>query len=103
MTRSFSAPLSRREWLTLATAGVLGGSQSGWLERLAADTGSETTTSHHLIFGNRILCLEESKASTLRPASHQKNIPTIGQLRSLHGHINMPLGVHSLCAGLRIA
>jgi hypothetical protein len=68
-----------------------------------ADTGSETTISHHLILGNRILYLEESKASMLRPASHQKNIPTIGQLRSRHGHINMPLGVHPLCVGFRIA
>ena len=39
----------------------------------------------------------------LRPASHQKNMPMIGQLRSCHVHVNMPFGVHSLCAGLRIA
>jgi hypothetical protein len=38
-----------------------------------ANAGSETTTSHELIFGSRILCLEKSKASMLRPACHQKN------------------------------
>ena len=32
----FSSQLSRREWLRLSSAGVLGGSSSGWLERLAA-------------------------------------------------------------------
>ncbi len=30
--------LSRRDWLRLSTAGVLGASMSGWLETLAADT-----------------------------------------------------------------
>jgi hypothetical protein len=35
MTRA-SLPLSRREWLRLSAAGVLGGSLSGWIERLAA-------------------------------------------------------------------
>ena len=30
--------LSRREWLKLSAAGVVGWSMSGWLERLAADT-----------------------------------------------------------------
>src|SRR5436305_1799518 len=30
--------LSRRDWLKLTTAGVIGYSMSGWLERLAADT-----------------------------------------------------------------
>jgi hypothetical protein len=30
--------LSRRDWLRLTTAGVLGSSMSGWLERLAAET-----------------------------------------------------------------
>jgi Protein of unknown function (DUF1501) len=37
MARS-SLQLSRREWLRLASAGVLGCSSSGWLERLAAAT-----------------------------------------------------------------
>src|SRR5437763_12997622 len=32
--------LSRREWLRLSTAGVLGCSTSGWLEALAADTAA---------------------------------------------------------------
>jgi len=32
--------LSRRDWLRLSTAGVLGASMSGWLESLAADTAS---------------------------------------------------------------
>jgi hypothetical protein len=32
--------LSRRDWLRLSTAGVLGASMSGWLERLAAETAS---------------------------------------------------------------
>ena len=67
------------------------------------NTGSETSTSHHLIFGSRIFCLAKSNASMLRPDSHQKNMPMIGQLRSRHVHMNMPLGVHSVCAGLRIA
>src|ERR1700729_4300133 len=31
-------PLSRRDYLKLAAAGVLGGSMSGWLEALAQDT-----------------------------------------------------------------
>src|ERR1700689_628651 len=35
MARS-SSRLSRREWLRLSSAGVLGCSSSGWLERLAA-------------------------------------------------------------------
>src|SRR5437870_4486996 len=33
--------LSRREWLKLSTAGVVGWSMSGWLERLAADTAGD--------------------------------------------------------------
>ncbi len=32
--------LSRREWLRLSAAGVIGWSMSGWLERLAADTAA---------------------------------------------------------------
>src|ERR1700722_2050172 len=68
-----------------------------------ANTGTETTTSHHLIFGSRILCLEKNNASMLRPASHQKNMPMIGQLRSRHVPMIIPLGVHSICAGLKIA
>src|SRR5712692_3996911 len=32
--------LSRRDWLRLSTAGVVGFSMSGWLERLAADTAT---------------------------------------------------------------
>jgi Protein of unknown function (DUF1501) len=32
--------LSRREWMKLSTAGVLGGSLSGWLPRLAADAAT---------------------------------------------------------------
>ena len=36
MTRISS--LSRRDWLRLSTAGVVGSSMSGWLETLAADT-----------------------------------------------------------------
>jgi hypothetical protein len=39
MTRS-SLSLSRREWLRLSAAGVLGGSFSGWIERLAAATAA---------------------------------------------------------------
>ncbi len=35
---NFSSLLSRRDWLRLSAAGVLGGSLSGWLETLAADT-----------------------------------------------------------------
>jgi hypothetical protein len=31
-------PLTRRDWLRLASAGVVGSSMSGWLETLAADT-----------------------------------------------------------------
>src|SRR5262245_50311520 len=39
MFRSSHMPrLSRREWLTLSSAGVIGYSMSGWLESLAADT-----------------------------------------------------------------
>jgi hypothetical protein len=37
MSRS-SLALSRREWLTLSAAGVIGYSMSGWLETLAAET-----------------------------------------------------------------
>src|SRR5438874_13157678 len=33
----FLTPLSRRQWLRLAAAGVLGGCASGWLKTLAAD------------------------------------------------------------------
>jgi hypothetical protein len=33
--------LSRREWLTLSAAGVLGASASGWIERLAAATAQD--------------------------------------------------------------
>ena len=33
--------LSRREWLKLSTAGVVGYSMSGWLERLAAATADD--------------------------------------------------------------
>ncbi|MGF1582963.1 MAG: DUF1501 domain-containing protein [Gemmataceae bacterium] len=36
----FKTPLSRREWLTLASAGVVGCSMSGWLERVAAETAN---------------------------------------------------------------
>ncbi len=35
---NLSSLLSRRDWLRLSAAGVLGGSMSGWLEALAADT-----------------------------------------------------------------
>jgi hypothetical protein len=39
LSRPSSLPrLSRRDWLRLTTAGVIGYSMSGWLERLAADT-----------------------------------------------------------------
>jgi hypothetical protein len=37
MTRAPYYPLSRREWLRLSTAGVIGYSMSGWLEVLAAE------------------------------------------------------------------
>src|SRR2546430_14455347 len=33
--------LSRRDYLKLATAGVLGGSMSGWIERFAAATAND--------------------------------------------------------------
>src|SRR5688572_8407516 len=36
-----AAPLSRRDWLRLSTAGVIGFSMSGWLERLAAETARD--------------------------------------------------------------
>jgi hypothetical protein len=39
MSRS-SLPLSRRDWLRLSAAGVLGSSMSGWLETLAAETAN---------------------------------------------------------------
>jgi uncharacterized protein (DUF1501 family) len=35
-----ASPLSRRDWLRLTTAGVIGGSMSGWIEALAADTAA---------------------------------------------------------------
>src|SRR5687768_7840634 len=35
-----AAPLSRRDWLRLSTAGVVGFSMSGWLEKLAARTAN---------------------------------------------------------------
>jgi hypothetical protein len=38
MSRSSKLQVTRREWLRLSAAGVLGASMSGWLERLAADT-----------------------------------------------------------------
>jgi hypothetical protein len=44
MTRTLSFPggrLSRREWLRLSAAGVVGYSLSGWLERLAAATATD--------------------------------------------------------------
>src|SRR5260370_29957427 len=40
MARS-NLQLSRRDGLRLSTAGVLGGSMSGWLERLAATTATD--------------------------------------------------------------
>src|SRR6059058_602231 len=44
-TRSASPPgfptLSRRDWLRLAAAGVVGVSTSGWIESLAADAASD--------------------------------------------------------------
>src|SRR5687767_1223994 len=42
MTRSAKSglPLSRREWLKLSAAGVVGYSMSGWLEVLAKDTAA---------------------------------------------------------------
>jgi len=36
-----SAQLSRRDWLRLSTAGVVGYSMSGWLESMAADIASD--------------------------------------------------------------
>src|SRR5207237_8511074 len=36
-----SLPLSRRDWLRLSTAGVIGCSMSGWLEALAADAAGD--------------------------------------------------------------
>src|SRR6516165_10463382 len=38
MSRSSGLHVTRREWLRLSAAGVLGASMSGWLERLAAET-----------------------------------------------------------------
>src|ERR1700694_457948 len=38
MSRLSEMQLSRREWVRLSVSGVLGGSLSGWLERLAAAT-----------------------------------------------------------------
>jgi hypothetical protein len=40
MRHSSLPRLSRRDWLRLSTAGVVGCSMSGWLERLAADTAT---------------------------------------------------------------
>ena len=42
MTRSAKTglPLSRREWLKLSAAGVVGYSMSGWLEVLAKDAAA---------------------------------------------------------------
>jgi hypothetical protein len=40
MTQNHFPRLTRREWLRLSAAGVVGYSVSGWLERLAADTAS---------------------------------------------------------------
>src|SRR2546421_10510892 len=36
-----SPTLSRRDWLRLTTAGVVGYSMSGWFEALAADTAAD--------------------------------------------------------------
>ena len=36
-----TAPLSRRDWLKLSSASVVGYSVSGWLERLAAKTAED--------------------------------------------------------------
>lgn len=41
--------LSRREWLTLATAGVIGGSVSGWLEQLANAAAGDSRRRHSCI------------------------------------------------------
>jgi Protein of unknown function (DUF1501) len=38
---SYLPRLSRRDWLKLSAAGVVGFSMSGWLERLAADTAND--------------------------------------------------------------
>jgi hypothetical protein len=38
--KQFGPPLSRREWMTLAAAGVTAFSTSGWIERLAAATAN---------------------------------------------------------------
>jgi hypothetical protein len=38
---SFGARLSRRDWLRLSAAGVVGSSMSGWLEALAADSAAD--------------------------------------------------------------
>src|SRR5436309_7044675 len=40
MSRSHRCGLSRREWLTLAAAGVVGGSSTGWLKALADDAAT---------------------------------------------------------------
>ena len=40
MARTSSRELSRRQWLQLSAAGVVGYSLSGWLETLAADTAT---------------------------------------------------------------
>src|SRR5215831_7118648 len=39
----FTEKLSRRDWLRLSTAGVVGFSLSGWMERLAAATANNPT------------------------------------------------------------
>src|SRR6266498_689617 len=42
MSHSSHLPqLSRRDWLKLSAAGVVGFSMSGWLERLSADTAKD--------------------------------------------------------------
>ena len=41
MSRRIAVPrLSRRQWLRLAAAGVVGVSTSGWIEALAADAAA---------------------------------------------------------------
>ena len=42
-----SLRLSRRDWLKLSAAGVIGYSMSGWLENLAARRQSRTQTLVH--------------------------------------------------------
>ena len=85
------SPLSRRDWLKLASAGALGASMSGWLETLAADTANNPQRKRSCIFF--WMSGGPSQTGHVRPQARPR------QRRSVQGNSNL---CRQVCASANI-